>query len=431
MELAEITARLSDPNCRLLTLVGPGGIGKTRLALQAAYSALETQAASYPHGVFLVRLAPTQSVEAVIPAIAGAIEFRFREGGTPRRQLLDYLRQKRTLLLLDNLEHLTGAAETVTEILRTAPEVTILATSRTRLNAQGEYVLPLAGMNHPPQEAALDQAELDAVYPAEPDAVHPVGSDAVALFVQSARRIQPRFELTPANQASVARICRLVEGMPLGILLAAAWTEMLTPGEIAAEISRSLDFLSLESGDLPVRQRSIRAVFDHSWGPLDERSRSTMQALSVFRGGFTWEAAREVTGASLRDLKALVDRSLVQGGLGERCQLHELLRQYAAEILKNSPAAYETARERHSEFYMAAMQQWGLDLKGPRQITALESMDEEIENVRGSMGLGGELEATGPIGPGHGTPWMWGLNDAAATRRRRLRTDWQSPTWRR
>ena len=273
-ELAEIAARLADPNCRLLTLVGPGGIGKTRLALQAAEAALETQADRYSHGVFLVRLAPTQSVDAVIPTIAGAIEFRFREGGTPRRQLLDYLRQRRMLLLLDNLEHLTGAAEAVTELLRASPGVTILATSRTRLNAQGEYVLRLAGMAQPPEGADFDQARPDSVDPAEPDVVDPAGSDAIELFMQSARRIQPRFELTPANQASVARICRLVEGMPLGILLAAAWTEMLTPGEIAAEISHGLDFLSSDASDLPVRQRSIRAVFDHSWKLLDERSRS-------------------------------------------------------------------------------------------------------------------------------------------------------------
>jgi predicted ATPase/class 3 adenylate cyclase len=376
--LAEIEDRLQDPACRLLTLVGPGGSGKTRLALEAAAAQLD----NYAHGVFFVPLAPLQSVEAVVPTVAEALGLRFYEGGEPQKQLLDYLRQKSMLLILDNFEHLLDGMDLVADILKTAPDVRILTTSRARLNVQGEYLCPVAGMDFPAREitedATLRRAQDVAQY------------CAVKLFLTSARRAQPGFELTADNLTDVVRICRLVQGMPLGILLAAAWVGMLTPAEIAAEISQSLDFLETDWRDAPERQRSIRAAFDHSWHLLTEQEREVFQGLSVFRGGFTRQAARQVTGASLRELMTLVNKSLLHRtptplaglGTGGRYEMHELLRQYAAGKLDGVPAASQAVHDRHCAYYAAALQQWEADLQGPRQQVAMAEMDVDTENAR-------------------------------------------------
>lgn len=198
----------------------------------------------------------------------------------------------------------------------------------------------------------------------------------------SARRVQPGFELTPANQADVVRVCRLVEGMPLGILLAAAWAALLTPAEIVAQMRSGLDFLKTDLRDVPERQRSMRATFDHSWRLLTQREREVFQALSVFRGGFTQEAAQEVTGASLRTLLGLVDKSFLERTPTGRYQVHELLRQYAEEKLDGSPAASEAAHDRHCAYYAAALEGWAEDLKGSRQQVALAEITADGENAR-------------------------------------------------
>ncbi len=389
--LVEIEGRLQDPACRLLTLVGPGGSGKTRLALEAAVAQLD----HYAHGVFFVPLAPLQSVEAVVPTVAEALGFRFYKGGEPQQQLLDYLRQKSMLPILDNFEHLLDGMDLVTNILKTAPDVKILTTSRARLNVQGEYLCPIAGMEFPARETTED---------ATPRRAQDVAQYcAVKLFLASARRAQPGFELTADNLTDVVRICHLVEGMPLGILLAAAWVGMLTPAEIAAEIGQSLDFLETDWRDAPERQRSIRAAFDHSWHLLTAREREVFQGLSVFRGGFTRQAARQVTGASLRELMALVNKSLLHRtptpsarlGTGGRYEMHELLRQYAAGKLDGSPAASQAVHDRHCAYYAAALQQWEADLQGLRQQVAMAEMDVEIENARAAWNWaveGGQVE---------------------------------------
>ena len=410
--LAEIADRLQDPACRLLTLVGPGGSGKTRLALEAAAAQVD----HFAHGVFFVPLAPLDSVEAIVPTVAEALGFRSYEEGKLQQQLLDYLCQKTMLLILDNFEHLLDGVGVVTDILKMAPDVKTLIASRARLNVQGEHLFPVAGMDFPaltpdpspifvrgePKDAALRRVHPEHSRRAQDAARY----SAIKLFLQGARRAQPGFELTTANWMHVIRICHLVEGMPLGILLAAAWVEILTPAEIAAEIGQGLDFLETDLHDVPERQRSMRAVFDHSWRLLTEREREVFQGLSVFRGSFTHQAAGQVTGASLRELRALVNKSLLHRmptpsaspstspldsardelraglGTGGRYEVHELLRQYAAEKLDQSPAASETTRDRHSAYYAAALQGWAADLKGPRQQAAMAEIEADSENAR-------------------------------------------------
>jgi predicted ATPase len=321
------------------------------------------------------------------------------------------LRHKRLLLILDNLEHLlTDAADgdqtarqadeqrtlsgqelesrgtlgLVADILGAAPGVCILVTSRIRLNMQGEHVLPIAGMDYP---GLLPRAWPGTDHPATGIRQIATQHSAVALFLSAARRAQPGYELTNDNSTDVIRICHLVEGMPLGILLASSWVQVLSAADIADQIAarlpgHGLDFLEADLHDMPERHRSMRAVFDHSWTLLTAREREVLQGLSVFRGGFAREAGHQVTGVSLPELRALVNKSLIHFHPSGRYHMHELVRQYAAERLEQSPAASATARSRHCACYVSALQQWMADLKGPRQQDVLAEMDAEVENAR-------------------------------------------------
>lgn len=374
--LAEIHDHLMDPTCRLLTLVGPGGSGKTRLAVEAAARLDNT----FPHGMHFVSLASLQSADHIVPAVAHALGFLFHEQEEPRRQLLHYLSQKRMLLVLDNFEHLIAGPEPdqedgvgiVTAFLQAAPGVKVMVTSRVGLNVQGEHLVPVPGMGYPEQPPARLSDALEY--------------GAVKLFVQDAQRVRPGFEPADEDMAQVIQICRLVQGMPLGLLLAAAWMRMLSPAEIAAQLAtHQLDFLEVEWHDVPERQRSMRAVFDYSWRLLSERERQVLAELSVFRGGFTYPAAQQVanvegTAATLRDLMGLVNCSMLQRTPSGRYEIHELLRQYAEEKLHQSPDGCHAVRDRHAAYFTAALRQQALELQGSHQQEALAEMDAESDN---------------------------------------------------
>ena len=379
-ELAQIRARLDDPACRLLTLIGPGGSGKTRLALEAAAA----QRHSFEHGVFFVPLAPLTSGDALVPAVANALDFTFHPSRTPEAQLLDYVRRKNLLLVMDNWEHLLtdprppgrDSVEWLIDLLRTAPGVTVLATSRVGLNLQAEQRIPLSGMALPDDD---DKA---------------AHSDAVRLFMSGAQRTRPDFELTADNQADVVHICRLVGGLPLGILLAAAWADRLPPDAIATRIAQTLDFLATTWRDLPARQRSLRAAFDHSWRLLTEREQRVFQRLAVFSGSFTAQAAQSVAGISLADLTTLVSKSLLGCTAAGRYQMHEFLRQFALEKLAQSPADSTATRDRHCAYYTTALGEWAAALQGPRQQAALAEIEAEIENARVAWSWAAERRQT-------------------------------------
>lgn len=370
-ELAQISELLEDPECRLVTLVGPGGVGKTRLALRAAEQAKD----AFSDGACFVTLAPVESSRFLVPTIAGELDFSFfqREGVEPRQQLLDYLRGKEMLLVLDNFEHLLEGAGLLAELLTEAPRVKLLVTSRELLHLRGEFVFDVEGMRFPQDRD--EPVEALANY------------GAVRLFLERAGQADAGFAPSRGDWAAIAGICQLVEGLPLGIELAATWVRMLSCQEIADEIEEGLDFLSTTLRDLPERHRSLRAVVDRSWQLLSERERSALAQLAVFRGGFQREAAAEVVGADLSLLAALADKSLIQREASGRYGIHEAVRQYAAERLQRAAELDEAAvRDRHSCFYTTFLERRTDDLHGARQVDALAEVAREIENVRAAWG---------------------------------------------
>ena len=363
-EIDEIGALLDDPSCRLLTLVGPGGIGKTRLAVEVASHKRD----SFPDGLFFVPLAPLNRAGDILTAIAEATPFRFQQDQrSPREQFFAYLREKHaqhSLLVLDNFEHLLDGVDIVSDILAVTTGLKILATSREALNLQEEWVRQIEGLAYPSRANGKPLEDYSAVQ----------------LFLDRGRRIRGDFDLAE-DSGSVVEICRLVEGMPLAIELAVGWLKTLRPADIASEIQHNLDILATRSRNLPERHRNIRSVFSHSWRLMGEGERDVFQKLSVFRGGFTREAAEVVAGASLQTLAGLIDKSLVRLNAAGRYDIHELLRQYGAEQL-DAAGQTETAQRAYIDYYLGLLHQLERDIKAQQQIAALDTIAADFENVR-------------------------------------------------
>jgi predicted ATPase/class 3 adenylate cyclase len=360
VEIEEVKLGLNQS--RLLTILAPGGAGKTRLAIQAAADLT----VDFPDGIFFVGLAPILSDDDIPQAIFEALGVPIASGDDMRTQLLDYLRSKSQLLVLDNFEHLLGGADLVSEILTVAPQVKVIATSRTRLRIVGESVLLLPGLDtswETPEEAAK--------------------ASSVELFVDAARRADQSFLVKEADLEPLRRLIQLVEGSPLGLLLAAAWTDTLGIEEIADEIANSLDFLESDLDDTPDRHRSMRAVFDYSLSLLNEEERRMFAALSIFRSGFTRDAAEHVAGTSLRNLSNMVSKSLVTANKDSgRFSIHELLRQYAEELLTTDDELHEETVSAYVVFYSELVAESERLIVLSDQKRALSIVEDDIENVR-------------------------------------------------
>jgi non-specific serine/threonine protein kinase len=361
-ELDELARLLADPAVSLITILGPGGMGKSRLSIESAGRHLP----KFEHGATFVELAPLSDVSAIPAAIAVAVGYQFTGTDDQATQIVSYLGNKNLLLILDNFEHLIAGATLARRINEAAPGVKLIATSRQKLNLSGEHILTIGGMEFPEWETPEDAMRYSAV----------------KLFMQSAKRARVDFELQPEDLQYVARICRLTQGMPLGILLAAAWVDMMSIAEISEEIAQGVDILATQQSDVPERHRSMRAAFDYSWKLLSEDERAAYARMSVFHGGCSRRAAQSVTGASLPVLTAMVNKSLLhRDAESGTFNIHELLRQIAEEHLDTSGVA-DTIRAAHSEYYLAALVAKEADLKGHDQLAALEDIESDFENVR-------------------------------------------------
>ena len=355
--------QLVDDGNQLITLLGGGGVGKTRIALQFARQNLTR----FSDGVYVVAMAGVDEPDFIIPTIAEQIDFTF--GNDPQRDLIDFMRDKHLLLVIDNVEHLIDGANIIGEIANAAPDLTVIVTSRERLRLRGEQVFEIGGMQVP----SVDVQSVTDI----------IGYPSVQLFLQSAHRVQPDFEIdTPATAECVAQIIRLVGGLPLGIELAAAWLEMLPLDEIVTEIENSLDFLETDLRDVPERHRSIRAVFEYSWNLMSENERDVFKKLSVFRGGFEREAAQKITGASLRNLTSLVNKSLISRNPDGRYYIQKLLRQYAEDRFHDDEDSALTTMKAFAEYYCAFIAKLAPAYNTSREKSAIEAIDKELENIR-------------------------------------------------
>lgn len=366
-ERQQIANLLAQPDCRLVSLIGPGGMGKSRLSIQAAHE----QAAHFKHGVFFIPLAALEQATYMVTAVANGIGLNLDSQTSHQEQLFNYLRPKEILLILDNLEHLLENAAFIQSLLQHIAGIKIIATSRERLNIRGEWVIPISGMSVP-----------DRLNATQPETDDLTSYSAVQLFLGAAER-QQGHPLPPADIPHAARICQLVQGMPLGIELAASWVHLIPCQEIAAEIERNLDFLASALRDLPQRHQSLRAVFNHSWSLLTEAEQIAFCRLSLFGSSFTREAAAQVAGATLPVLHTLNNKSLLSRRPSGRYGVHALLRQYAAERLQKWPDTWHQTHTRHSQFFLHFLQTETAVLRqGGPQPDSLLRLKKELEEIR-------------------------------------------------
>lgn len=379
-EIASVRERLLDPRTRLVTLTGPGGTGKTRLALEVARGARD----AFFDGVTFVSLAALTDHHLVLPTIMQALGLREMADRVPMETLAMALAGARLLLVLDNLEQVVASAPALVTALAAAPDVTILATSRTRLGIAGECIYPVDPLHVPSPSDAAHVAALEQV-------------EAVRLYVERAQAVAPTFALTSRNARAVAAICARLDGLPLAIELAAAWSRHLTAEALLRRLDRSLTLLTRGARDAPQRQQTLRETIAWSYELLDEPVRALFRRVSVFAGGCTVDAVRAVcagVGTALPEddvlagLAALADQSLLLVGEGAdgdpRFWMLETVREYGGERLE-AGGEMPALRRAHARYYLTLAEEAAPELTGPRQIMWLARLEREHDNLRAAL----------------------------------------------
>ncbi|MEM7128038.1 MAG: tetratricopeptide repeat protein [Chloroflexota bacterium] len=417
-EVNKICSQLLSPACRMLTLLGPGGIGKTRLAMEAA---IQLQG-EFEDGVCFVSLAAIDKDRLRLAStIARALGLQTGENQSPEALILAHMADRKVLLVLDNYEHLAGEVELLLQVHCSAPNVTLLLTSRVRLNLIGEVLYPVSGLMLPPADwqPGVAPALLDPGLPTSEKSLL-ARYTAAELFMSTAQRVQPNFALGQCEAAAVVRICHLVDGIPLALELAAGWIRLLSCTEIATEIESSLDILSSTAPDRPKRHRSLRHLLGYSWRLLTQEEQNSLLRLTVFRGSFDRKAAAQIAQASLPTLAGLMDKSFIQLTDTGRYELHELLRQFASEKLvevsqagssgtgstgfdsvghlsppvlpdsalpdtapsNTAPPDAESLALTHANFYLDQLREMGDEINGPKANEWLIRLRVDEENIQ-------------------------------------------------
>jgi predicted ATPase/DNA-binding SARP family transcriptional activator len=364
LELQELRDLLAQSDCRLLTILGAGGVGKTRVALQLTQHVHDM----FADGIHVVLLEALTKPTQIASKITEVLGLNLQSAQEPLEYLKAQLANQQLLLVLDNFEHLVSGAFLLRELLGACPHLKLLVTSRERLKLEGEWLLPLEGLSYPKDvDVTLEEA---------------LSYDAVQLFLGRAKRLQPHFTLTNADVPYLVEMCRLVDGFPLGLELAAPWVRHLPLSGIATEIKQNLDFLSNENRDAAGRQQSMRATFEHSWKLLSSKEQEALRSLSVFRGGFKREAAEYVSDASLPLLSSLVDKSLVRFSPAGRYDRHPLLYEFIYQKLADYPEEKTRLQLKHEEYFFRLLEEKAKDYKTDRQKQALDVLQQEHDNIK-------------------------------------------------
>ncbi len=379
-EVASVCSLLRQPEVRLVTLTGAGGVGKTRLALRVAAE----MRADFADGVKFVSLAALHDPALVVPTIVHSLGLKETQHWSPLNLLQMSLLEKQLLLLLDNFERLVQAAPQMVDLLTRCPQLQLLVTSRAVLHVQGEYEFQVPPLALPKREQVLDYETLTQY-------------SAVALFLQRAQTIKADFQLTTANAPAIAEICLRLDGLPLALELAAARSKLLSPRELLARLSHRLQVLTGGPQDLPERQQTLRNTILWSYQLLDAQEQRLFRRLSVFAGGCQLQAAEAVctaldgdesTGHILESVTSLLDKSLLQTiqqeGKGSRLVMLETIREYGLEALVTS-GEMEASRQAHANYYLELAEEAEPEFAGPRQAMWLERLNMEHENLRAAM----------------------------------------------
>ncbi|MCU0612051.1 MAG: tetratricopeptide repeat protein [Candidatus Eisenbacteria bacterium] len=371
-ELTELRAILGKPGQRLLTLAGPGGIGKTRLAIQLA-SSLENE---FSWGVYFVPLASVSGGEQLVSAVAESLRLAFRGGLSFEDQLVNFAADKDLLLVLDNFEHMMTGLPLLARLLAECARIRLLVTSRERLLQQGEYVHEVQGMPYPDR---VDDPAFEEF-------------DAPRLFLDAGRRSDRSLELGPKEREALLRICRLTEGLPLALELSASWVRTLGLVAVAEHLESGPFAVDHRLRDVPERHRSLGAVLDYSYSLLTPAEQKALRALSIFKGGFTVEAAREVAGVMLETLAALMDKSLVKQTAQDRFELHELTRHYAGRLLEETGADAIGISDNLMRYYANFVSALGAMMMGSESQSVRDRITTEIDNIRAAWHIAVERQ---------------------------------------
>lgn len=366
-ELKLIEYYLASDESKLVTVVGSGGNGKTGLALKVAEQ--QCNSPTFVDGIYFIGLESVNTAIAIPSAIAEAINFDFSGIENPTSQLINHLKAKNTLLVFDNIDHLTKELTIVLDILRECPKVKILCTSRTKLGYDQEWLVYLNGLNTPQtyEQLGLEQAK---------------AYDSIKLFERRARRNKASFALTEQNLTDVIKLCQVVQGSPLGIELAASWIRLLSPDRILKEVQKNFDFLDSHSGSPnQSKHKSMRAVFEYSWKLLEKSQQNCLRSLTVFQGGFTIEAFKAITDGNHRDILDLVDASLLQETNEDFFDLQPLVKQYAQEKTKESEHLKLSSEKKHCEYYLEHVAQFKDLIRGKEQDKYLKNIEGSVENI--------------------------------------------------
>jgi len=351
-DLAELSDLLQSPDIRLLSIIAVGGMGKSRLSLELGHLVK----GNYTHGVVFVDLMPIRNPDDIAKFVISSLEINSNDKKTPKEILLNYCHEKELLLIFDNFEHVLPGANLLSDILEHAPKVKIITSSRERLNLRVETVYSL----------------------------QPVMEYGAKLFIEVAGMMRPDIVIHDEEIVGIQQIVELVGGLPLGLILAASWIDILSVADIAQEIKNNLDFLCADMGDMPERQRSIHAVIEPSWKRLSVNEQKAFMWASVFRGGFTRETFQQVTGASLRTLQVLMNRSLMSHSYGRRYDMHPLLQQYARKKLVESGSLAD-AKKAHLETFATYAQSHAERMYSGYYIESLDALEREADNIRAAL----------------------------------------------